>query len=253
MLVPRLRSLGLVAWRGARWLRRVGLGGALALGILSGAGCAGEGTGQLAGTLFMRGCAAQDPTPPGSSEVPSPLPAFALDPIAFYGEVARQIDTPPIRHPGGSLDRIRIRLQRGTEKAERADVFELIIADIDRALADQAAALARGEPGFPILPPPVSGSTVLLPGDPFASAHAGIQLHNSCEFLLVQPQLRGYVRFNELGRELGEYVDAEVGLTVEDARATREQGGMPKVVDTAGALSGSFRFQLRAGPAVTAH
>jgi hypothetical protein len=225
----------------------LGLGACLLVG-----GCAGEGTGRLAGTLFLRGCPPQDPTPPGSSEVPSPLPAFALDPVAFYGEVVRVLEPPPIRHPGATIDRIRIRLQRSTAKAERTDVFELIVPDIDRALLEQAAALGRGEPGFPVLPPPVAGSSVPLPKDPFAFAHAGLQMHGSCEPLVVQPQLRGYVRFNELGRDLGQYVDAEINLTVEDARAIREQGAMPQIVDTAGALSGTFRFQLRAGPAVTA-
>lgn len=233
---------------------RLGLVASLAAGLAASflGGCAGEGTGQLAGTLFLRGCPPQDPTVPGSSDVPSPLPGFALDPIAFYGEVVRVLEPPPIRRPGASVDRMRIRLQRATAKAERTDVFELIVPDIDRALIEQAAALGRGEPGFQILPPPVSGSSVPLPRDPFSFAHAGLQMHSSCDPVLVQPQLRGYVRFKELGRELGEYVDAEISLTVEDARAIREQGPMPRVVDTAGALSGSFRFQLRSGPAVTA-
>jgi hypothetical protein len=213
------------------------------------AGCGSNGSGQLEGSLFLRGCEAQDPTPRGSSQVPSPLPSFVFDPAYFYGEVYRQYNS-PLRHEGETIDRMRVRIQRGSEKPERADVFEILVLDMSRALREQEQALARGEPGFPILPPPVSGATVPLPGDPYASARAALSLHASCSTLMVQPQLRGHVRFIELGRELGEWIEAEVDLTAEDARATREQGGMPQAVDTAGALKGRFRLQLRTGPAV---
>lgn len=226
---------------------RVGLIGGL--GALTASGCTADGTGQIEGSLFLRGCPSYDPTPGGSTAVPSPLPAFALDPVAFFGQVSRQlISGDP--YEVTSIDRINIRLQRGTEKPDRTDVFELWVLDLDRALRDQEAALQRGERGFPILPPPIDQSTAPLPGDPYAFARAALQLHSTCRNALVQPQFRGYVRFYELGRNLGEFVEAEVGLAIEDARATREQGGMPTSVNTAGTLSGRFRFELRTGPAV---
>lgn len=218
-------------------------------GVAAGAGCIGEGSGQIQGSLFLRGCPAQDPTPRGSHEVPNPLPAFALDPAYFYAQVLHQNPTPAQRE-GEPLDRLHVRLQKGAEKPERTDVFELLVLDMNRALRDQEQAIARGERGFPILPAPVAGSTAPLPGDPYASARASLSLQSSCRPQIVQPQFRGYVRLIEAGRELGEWIEAEVGLTVEDQRATREQGGMPAFVDTAGALTGRFRVKLEAGAAI---
>lgn len=220
------------------------------LGAVAGsAGCGSEGSGQLQGSLFLRGCGPQDPTPRGSTQVPTSLPAFVLDPGYFYAEIWRRPHT-AAHHEGESLDRLRVRLQRGSEKPERTDVFEIMVLDLNRALRDQELAIARGERGFPILPPPVSGSTAPLPGDPAAFARASLSLHSSCTTQLVQPQFRGYIRLIEAGREHGQWVEAELGLTIEDARATREQNGMPVFVDTAGALSGRFRVKIETGAAV---
>lgn len=228
------------------------LGALFSVGALfslgAGAGCGTEGEGQIQGTFFLRGCEAQDPTPHGSTEVPAPLPAFALDPGYFYADVLRSPHT-AAHHEGESLDRLHVRLQRGSEKPERTDVFELMVPDMNRALRDQELAIARGERGFPILPAPVAGSTAPLPGDPYAFARASLSLHSSCTRQIVQPQFRGYIRIIEAGRVIGEWVEGEVGLTIEDSRAIREQGGMPTYVDTAGALSGRFRVKLAAGPA----
>lgn len=225
-------------------------GSLLALWAVSAvAGCSTEGSGLIEGTLFIRGCESQDPTPRGSTEVPSPLPAFTLDPKYFYAEIWHRQDD--AAHPvGESLDRLRVRLQRGSEKPERTDVFEVLVPDMNRALRDQEQAIARGERGFPILPPPVAGTSAPLPTDPYASARASLALRQDCKMPLVQPQFRGFIRLIEAGRERGEWVEAEVGLTIEDARATREQGGMPTFVDTAGALSGRFRVKIETGPAV---
>lgn len=230
-------------------MRPLLLGLALALGSAL-AGCSGQGEGQISGTLFLRGCPAQDPTPAGSLEVPSPLPSFSLDPQYFFGELQYSVLMGFITADPRGVDRLRVRLQRTSAAPDRADTFDLIVYDLDRYLSLQDAAVARGEPGMPIVPPDVDGASVPLPGDPAATVRAGLSLNITCWFPRVQPMLRGHVKFTALGRKVGEEVAGEVSVTVEDARAIREQGGTPTVPDTAGQLSGSFRFPLRAGPLV---
>jgi hypothetical protein len=75
-------------------------------------------------------------------------------------------------------------------------------------------------------------------------------MNNTCWFPVVAPTLRGYVKFTSISQNLGDEIAAELNVTVEDARATREQGNPPPAPDVAGQLSGSFRFPLRAGPLV---
>jgi hypothetical protein len=212
--------------------------------------CEGVGDGQVSGTLFLRGCPDLDPTTAGSSDLPSPLPAFRLDPQYFFGEVLRAAESGlGATDPRGS-DSMHIRLQRNSSRAERADTFDLFIHDLDRLPAVQDAALRRGEPGAPILPPPVSGTAVPLPSDPGVSVRAALSLNVSCWFPRVQPALRGSVYFSSLGRELGDQVAGRIEVTVEDERAIREQGSPPPAPDAAGALSGWFSFPLRSGPVV---
>lgn len=230
-------------------MRPLLLGLALALGSAL-SGCEGAGEGQLSGTLFLRGCPPLDPTPAGSFDVPNPLPAFSLDPQYFFGELQfAYLMGFQTADPRG-VDRLRVRLQRNSAHPDRADTFDLIVYDLDRYMGLQDAAIARGEPGMPIVPPDIDGASVPLPGDPAATVRGALSLNITCWFPRVQPMLRGHVKFTSLGRKVGEEVAGEVSVTIEDARATREQGGTPTVPDTAGQLSGSFRFPLRAGPLV---
>jgi hypothetical protein len=230
-------------------MRPLLLGLALALGgALS--GCAGAGEGQLSGTLFLRDCPPLDPTPAGSLEVPNPLPSFSLDPQYFYGELQYSVLMGFQTADPRGVDRLRVRLQRNAGRPDRADIFDLIVYDLERYMSRQEAALARGEPGMPIVPPDIDGASVPLPGDPAATVRGALSLNITCWFPRVQPMLRGHVRFTSLGRKLGEEVAGEVSVTVEDARAMREQGGATVIPDTAGQLTGSFRFPLRAGPLV---
>lgn len=212
--------------------------------------CEGAGEGQLSGRLFLRGCPLYDPTTPGSAEVPNPIPEYSLDPQYFFGEHQWSVMSGFTSADPRGIDRLRIRLQHSSGKPDRADTFDLLVYDLARYSSLQDAALARGEPGMPIVPPDIDGASVPLPGDPAATVRSELSLNISCWFPHVKPMLRGYVKFTELGEELGETVAGEFAVTVEDARATREQGSPAPAPDAAGELSGWFRFPLRAGPLV---
>lgn len=238
-----LRGLGRCGGRLPPCFSRAG-GGLVLSALLAATGCEGVGEGQLSGTLFIRDCPAQDPTTPGSRDVPNPLPAFALDPHYFFGEVLfpQRPDLDP-----NAVDSMVIRLQRTSHKPERTDLFELSLSDLDHVLTNQAAAMARGTAGLPILPPDVGTTMAPLPTDPALSARASLKLNGTCDSPRVAPLFRGYVHFTALGRNVGDEVAADLRVTVEDGRAQREQGNPPPAPDVAGELSGSFRFRLTSG------
>jgi hypothetical protein len=232
---------------GLGWVRALAVGSALLSGL---AGCQGAGEGQVDGTLFLRGCPPLDPTEPGSRDVPSPLPAFSLDPQYFYGEVMLSLKQGLSAQDPRGVDRMRIRLQRDSGKPDRANSLELLIYDLDRFPQIQDAAIARGERGAPIVPPDLDTTTAPLPPDPGASVRGSLSLNATCWFPSVKPLLRGYVYFSSLGRNLGEEVAGELSVTIEDERAAREQGSPPPAPDAAGSLTGWFRFPLRSGSVV---
>ena len=217
-----------------------------AVGLSGQIGCEGRGEGQVSGNLFLRHCPDQDPLPDDSQAVPSPLPGFTLDPAYFFADV--QFAQKPGWYPDPrAVDSMFIRLQRTSHKPDRTDVFTLSVHDIDGILAVQEQALARGEPGVPIIPPMVSTSAAPLPPDPAASVRADIALNGSCQFSTAEPLMRGYIRFSSLGREVGEEIAAELKVTIEDGRAIREQGSPPPSPDAAGELAGWFRFNISRG------
>jgi hypothetical protein len=214
-------------------------------------GCAGEGVGQVSGTLFVRGCQPYDPTTVGSRDVPSPLPGYAMDPTFFFAELEYPARRTPADDPPG-VTRLRIRLQRSSHKVERADSFELFVYDLDGLKDRQDVLLAHGESGMPIVPPPLDVTPVPPPPDPASTVRAALVLNGTCDYPLVAPLLRGFVHFTEIGSRPGEILAGEFAVTLEDLRATREQGPSAPSPDVAGALSGNFRFPIRTGPAVGA-
>lgn len=214
-------------------------------------GCEGVGDGQVSGTLFLRGCPSLDPTEQSAMEVPSPLPAFALNPQYFYAEVILGIKTglhPDLR----TVDRLQLRLQRGSNKMERSDGFELLVHDLGKLEELQARSLRAGAPGIPIIPPPLGQATSPLPTSPDESVRAGLVLNNSCRYPQAQPSLRGHIRFSEVGHRVGDYLAAEFDVAIEDERAIRQEGGPPVHPNVAGALHGWFRLPIRSGPASSA-
>lgn len=235
-----------------RWWTRLLVALSGAVWGLSLSGCVGDGEGQVSGTLFLRGCHRFDPQPE-SAGLPSPLPSYNLAPTEFLGEIHHGLHVGFISPDPRTFERMVIRLQRTAAPMDRSDGLMLMIPDLDQAWAVQEAALARGEPGIPIVPPDIDGASVPLPGDPAQRVAASLYVRGSCRYPLVSPTLRGHIRFSAIARDLGEETAAEFKLTIEDARAIREQGSPPPSPDAAGELQGSFRFPLAAGPQTLAY
>jgi hypothetical protein len=221
----------------------------LAASLLS--ACEGGGEGQVSGTLFLRGCPAQDPTHQSATEVPAPLPAFSLDPSYFYAEliVGVRVGLHPDQR---TVDRLLLRMQRGSNKEDRADGFEILVHDLGKLAQLQTDSLASGQPGIPIVPPPLDQVTAPLPTSPDSTVRAALTLNASCRYPRAQPSLLGHIRFSEQGHQVGQYVAGEFSASVEDLRAAREQGSPPAVPDAAGSLQGWFRIPIRSGPASAA-
>lgn len=198
----------------------------------------------MTGSLFLRGCPTQDPTTDEHPELPTPLPAFDLAPRYFFGEITRARMAGFSGYDTREVERLTIRLQRSSNQPDRTDSLQLLVYDLENFAKVQDEALAQGLGGVPILPPDVAGTTAPLPSDPGRTVRASLALNTSCLFPLVAPQLRGTIRFTELGRKVGETVAGELTATIEDPRGLRETGA-PR--DTAGTLSGWFRFELRTG------
>ncbi len=236
-------------WSSRRLAGSVGAVLTLAMVLLT--GCEGEGTGQVEGSLFVRGCKPLDPTMRSEDAVPSPLPSYQMNPSFFSAEIEQSVRWGRLVDLRG-YDRMRIRLQNSSRRVEISDGLELFIYDLDRLPQLQAAAMARGERGMPIVPPPVDQSSVPLPGDPQDSVRAALNLYTTCKYPISAPQLRGYVYFSKLGNKLGDVIAGEFAVTVEDLRARREEGQTVALSpDVAGQLSGYFSFPLRTGPAST--
>lgn len=215
------------------------------------AACEGGGDGQVSGTLFLRGCPWLDAGDHSPTELPSPLPAFTLNPQFFYAEVVWGVKTG--LHPDPrTVDRLQLRLQRGSNKQDRSDGFELLVHDLNKLEQLQLDSIQKGLHGVPIVPPPIAQVSVPLPASPDSEVRAGLVVNNTCRYPRAEPSLRGYVRFSEYGRRVGETVAGEFDVTIEDQRAIREQGNPPANPDVAGALHGWFRIPIRSGSGLSA-
>lgn len=222
----------------------------LVVAVAFGAACGPQGEGALDGTFFLRGCPDRDPTQ-SATAVPSPLPPFSLAPTFFVAERWDRIeDSPFTPSDPRRIAVMQIRLQRTSHKPYFTDYLQLQIGNLDTLAQVQDAALARGEPGVPIVPPALSGNSVPLPGDPEPNVRASLSLNATCWFPRVAPLVRGHVRFSAFGRKPGEELAGTLSLSLWDARAEREQGPQTPLVDVAGQLSGYFRFVVEDGPTV---
>lgn len=209
--------------------------------------CEGRGDGELSGTLFLRGCPSLDPTNRSATDVPSPLPTFRLEPQAFFAEVVWGIRT-GLNPDRRTVNRLQVRMQRSSNKLDRSDGFELLVHDLGKLEQLQRDSLQAGLPGIPIVPPALDQAMAPLPPAPDAAVRAGLVLNHSCRHPIAQPSLRGFVRFSEFGREVGDMLAGEVDVSVEDLRAEREQGSPSAVPNVAGALRGWFRIPIQSGP-----
>lgn len=199
-------------------------------------GCAGGGTGQVTGTLFLRGCPDQGTDDP--TGMPTPLPAFDLSPSFFAAEPI--LAFLPDLDPRG-INRLLIRLQRSPNKAELTDVFTLYVDDVKTQLTRLGAPQA-------ITPPALGGTSVPLPTQGSTRVLGSLSLTGTCPVARAQPSLTGTVTFSALGRNAGDPVAGQFSVTVSDPRAARDSVPAGDQ-DAAGAFAGSFQFPVQFGPA----
>lgn len=219
---------------------RTSVRAALLLPLCLGA-CEGEGSGRLGGHLFLRGCpdSAEPPVAEANqpSGMPTPLPPFELQPTFFAAEPMLAVD--PQLDPRG-VNRLQVRLQRGSLRPERTDVFLLYLVDVDH--------LPLGTP-LPVTPPRLDEPVVPLPSQSQPLVRAALLLRGTCRYARVEPMLQGQVRINKLGLTTGDELDMEIlSLAVQDPRGKRE-GKAPADWDAAGDLSGWFQMRIQRGPA----
>lgn len=204
-------------------------------GLLLGAGCEG-GTGQVTGTLFLRGC--PDQGTDQAAGMPSPLPAFDLRPTFFAAEPIWSLPDDPMPR---TVNRLVIRLQRSSQKPERTDALVMYLDDVTRL----QARLGTAEP---LTPPALDGPSVPLPAQGETRVLAGLTLAGTCPMTRVAPMLTGAVTFSALGMNPGDTVAGQLSVTVSDPRGARA-GAAPADQDAAGAFAGWFRFPIGTGSA----
>jgi hypothetical protein len=206
----------------------------LALGALSTiAGCGlGDGTGTLAGTLFLRGCT-QD-TDFGSLGAPA---AYDMHPNYFVADPINALASDEPLHP---INKLTMRVQPSGNRLEEADVLFLNIGDDAQVAAALGAPLAVGG---------------------FTNVRASLTLNQVCPDAEVQPELDGTITFTSFGS-----ADARNGIQFDDRLAAtfsfdvidRRQiaiggaGSVPTTPAAAGHIDGSFDFIVRQGKAAQA-
>lgn len=206
--------------------------------LLSLAACEGQGSGQLEGTLFLRGCPLQ-----GSDDLtgmPNPLPAFRLNPTFFSAEPLPSL--PPTQNVDQrNRERLAIRAQRDGWPQERTDGLLLYLTDVAALRASLGQTLTLQDPTLtdPVTP---------LPTGPYSFVKAALYMNGTCPFGRAQAYLQGTVRFTQLGMELGDPIQAEIVATVTDPRGTRA-AMVRENQDAAGELRGTVSLNVQTGSA----
>jgi len=207
------------------------------LGLLALAGgCAGTGTGSVAGTLYLSECTVDQAL--GSLASPA---AFDLHPTYF---VADPVSDRPKPDP---MNRVSIRIQSRGNQLEEADALYLKVADVE-AVGDRVGqALDVG---------------------PASNVRATLVLRLTCPNAPVQLELDGKITFSRFGVQTpgsdapidfriqyGDLITAAFDFDVVDRRTIGlgGSGSVDTIPDVAGHLAGDFDFQVRQGRGAQAY
>lgn len=209
---------------------------AFAIGfVVASAGCIGQGTGTVAGTLYLRGCTQTHDY--GSLAAPS---AYDMHPSFFVGDpinVPTMINNGTSQPPLHPIDKLTIRVQREGKPMQEADLLYVDIAD------DAQVAATLGQP---------------LTIGPTTVVRASLTLAETCPNAEVEPELDGTMTFSRFGGkdvpdgdgiQFGDHVTASFSLDVVDRRAISLGGVSSVPVDpsASGHLDGDFDFEVRQG------
>lgn len=213
------------------------LGPAAFAACLVAAGCGlGDGTGTLAGTLYLRGCTQQGDygalgTPADYDMHPS---YFVADPINAPNNALTGAQ--PL-HP---VNKLTLRVQPSGNRPDEADLLSVTVAD-----DSQVAALVNR----PMQIGAASGVRVTL------------SLNQTCPNAEVQAELDGTMTWQAFGSadahqgiQFGDRLAATFAFDIIDRRqiAIGGLGGVPVTPAAQGAISGSFDFIVRQGKAAQA-
>lgn len=194
------------------------------------AGCGlGNGTGTLAGTLYLRGCTHDYDY--GSLAAPAD---YDMHPSYFVANPVNALASSEPLHP---INKISLRVQPTGNRLDEADVLFINVAND----ADVAGALGTA-----------------MPVGPATTVRATLTLNNTCPDAEVQAELDGMITWTSFGGasatdgiQFGDRLAASFSFNVVDRRsiAIGGLGGVPVQPSAAGALTGSFDFIVRQGKA----
>jgi hypothetical protein len=217
-----------------KWMRAFGL---LCLAASIGGCGIGNGTGTLAGTLYLRGCTQSGDY--GSLGAPAD---YDMHPSYFVAD--------PINAPNNSLtgsqplhpvNKLTLRVQPSGNRADEADLLYVTVAD-----DSQVAALVNQEMDI----------------GPTSGVRATLSLNQTCPSADVQAELDGKMTWQAFGSanaldgvQFGDRLAATFSFNVVDRRqlAIGGLGGVPTDPTAQGAISGSFDFIVRQGKAAQAY
>ena len=198
-------------------------------------GCAGTGTGTVAGSIYLSECTIGVPL--GSLAAPAP---YDLAPTYF---VADPVNDVPRVDP---VNRVSIRIQSAGNQIEEADGLYIKVADVEQVGNRIGEQLAVG---------------------PASNVRANLLLRRTCPRSPVQIELDGTMRFSRFGAQspggvpsdfriqYGDYITAVFELNVVDRRVITlgGNGSVDTIPDVAGRLTGDFDFQVRQGRGAQAY
>jgi hypothetical protein len=202
-------------------------------GLLVVAGCGlGDGTGMLAGTLYLRGCTHDYDF--GSLAAPAD---YDMHPSYFVANPVNALASSQPLHP---VNKVTIRVQPSGNRQDEADLLFITVAND----AQVAAALNQ--------PIDVNG---------FSNIRATLTLNETCPSAEVEPALIGTMTWSSFGQssavdgiQFGDRLAASFSFNVVDQRALSigGLGGVPTDPAASGAITGSFDFIVRQGKAAQA-
>jgi hypothetical protein len=222
--MPKMRGLALVGVVAV-------LGVAAALGV-SGCGL-GDGTGTLAGTLFLRGCTHEADY--GAMDAPA---TYDMRPSYFVADPVNALASSRPLHP---INKVSLRVQPSGNRPDETDLLYIAVAD------DAQVAAVVGQP---------------MTIGPTTNVRASLTLNETCPDAEVQPELDGTMTWQSFGGatatdgiQFNDRLAATFSFTVVDRRqiSIGGLGGVPTTAATGGSISGSFDFVVRQGKAAQAY
>ena len=202
-------------------------------GLLVVAGCGlGDGTGMLAGTLYLRGCTHDYDF--GSLAAPAD---YDMHPSYFVANPVNALASSQPLHP---VNKVTIRVQPSGNRQDEADLLYITIAN------DSEVAAALNTP---------------MQVDGFSNVRATLTLNETCPDAEVEPSLVGTMTWTSFGSatavdglQFGDRLAASFTFNVVDQRqmAIGGLGGVPLEPVAGGAITGSFDFVIRQGKAAQA-